>query len=165
MDVHLCQHLYRLGFRDNPSDTISTSALLLDGRRTGYDALRPLDCQGKGYRVVELSALLSQLGLPAIVAAIVTGAFALLSKKADHTRPDLLSEGYSTFVGDLRVDLMKIRMESAELRAQVDSLKSEVVGLEYQVSWLLSRLPLDDLESFHKTFGFAKPLPVEEDDE
>ena len=110
--------------------------------------------------------MLSQLGLPAIVAAIVTGAFAVLSKKADHTRPDLLSEGYSTFVGDLRADLTKIRMEAAELKAQVEGLKSEVNGLEYQVSWLLSRLPLQDLESFHKTFGFAKPLsPMEEDDE
>lgn len=106
--------------------------------------------------------MISQLGLPAIVAAMVTGAFAVLSRKADHTRPDLLSAGYSTFVEDLRKDLDHIRIAAAELGSQVENLKSEVHGLEYQVSWLLSRLPLKDLDSFHKTFGFAKPLPMDE---
>ena len=121
---------------------------------------------------MELVAILSQLGIPAIVAAIVTGAYALMTKRSEHTRPDLLSQGYSTFVKDLRTELAGLKEEAQTLRDEVSDLRLEisdlkrdrgvehrkVVVLEEQVAWLLSKLSEEEIIEFHKRFSVAGPI-------
>ena len=108
----------------------------------------------------DTATLLSQLGVPALVAAVITGVFGYFIKKADFKRPDVISSSYAQLVDDLRHELVVVKEEVKQLKSEVISLKSDRVveqkkvrWLERQVEWLLQHLPKEYRDDYFSMFG------------
>lgn len=109
-------------------------------------------------------ALTAQLGVPALVATLITGIFAYKSKTTEHTRPDILSSSYAQLVEDLRHELVIIKEEVKMLKEKVTELQLDrdeeilkVTILQKQVDWLLQRLPAEYRKEYYERFGLAGP--------
>lgn len=116
---------------------------------------------------LQVGELLSSLGLPAIVAGIVAGAFGYLTKKSDHTRPDILSEGYGGLVGSLQDQIANMNARIAQLeddrerdhetilQLKRDRTEQKVIisALHRRVIWMITKLSAQDKEDFLANFG------------
>ena len=108
----------------------------------------------------DTATLLSQLGVPALVAAVITGVFGYFIKKADFKRPDVISSSYAQLVDDLRHELVVVREEVKYLKEKTVDIEADgriehmkVKTLERQVEWLLQRLPKEYRDEYFSMFG------------
>lgn len=106
--------------------------------------------------------IVAQLGIPALVAALITGLFAVLTKKAENSRPDVISTSYAQLVEDLRHELVILKEEVRYLKTKIVELEADgmieqnkVSFLEKQVEWLLQRLPKEFRDEYFSMFGHS----------
>lgn len=105
------------------------------------------------YAATALVDSFAALGIPTIVAAIVTGAFLWLRQRTENRSPNTIAGGYTQLVSDLRFEqgALRQRIERLELRLLEGTERIEF--LTKQVDWLLYRLPPQYIAEYQDIFN------------
>lgn len=87
-----------------------------------------------------------------ILSAGVAGWFAVLARKSHNRSPESVAGGYSSLVGDLRVEMQRLAARVEDLERERKQLHSHVGDLQKQVTWLLDNVGDDDRLLFDAYF-------------
>ena len=97
--------------------------------------------------------------LAAIMAAAVTGWFAIAAKRAAAQSPETVAGGYSKLVGDMRQQVIELSKRVSDLEDDRVIDHAKIIQLERQVSWLLPKLSTTDRAEFHANFHEPTAIP------
>lgn len=96
---------------------------------------------------------LATLGIPTIVAAVVTGTFLWLRQRTENSSPDTVAGGYTQLVSDLRLEQGSLRQRVENLERRLVEGSERIEKLTRQVDWLLYRLPPQYIQDYQQVFN------------
>lgn len=88
-----------------------------------------------------------------VLAALVTGYFTFLAKRASSRSPETVAGGYSKLVSDMRGQHDALMARVAELEAQRWRDHRQMQMLSQQVGWLLEHISSEAKAEFDERFA------------
>lgn len=88
----------------------------------------------------------------AVIAAAVTGWFALLARRAAAHAPESVAGGYSRLVADMRSQHDLLQQRVNELEHEMEEYQRKTVALSLKVRWLLDNAAPESRAEFREQF-------------